>query len=24
VARPPIGGGLVIEVRVPLIDDYDL
>ncbi|TCO43494.1 signal transduction histidine kinase [Kribbella antiqua] len=23
VARPPIGGGLVIEVRVPLIDDYD-
>jgi signal transduction histidine kinase len=22
VARPPIGGGLVIEVRVPLIDDY--
>ena len=20
---PPIGGGLVIEVRVPLIDDYD-
>jgi signal transduction histidine kinase len=24
VARPPIGGGLVIEVRVPLIEDYDL
>ena len=24
VARPPIGGGLVIEVRVPLIDDYEL
>jgi signal transduction histidine kinase len=24
VARPPIGGGLVIEVRVPLIDDYDV
>ncbi|WP_246485942.1 sensor histidine kinase [Kribbella qitaiheensis] len=24
VARPPIGGGLVIEVRVPLIDDYDM
>ncbi|WP_433165562.1 sensor histidine kinase [Kribbella sp. CA-247076] len=24
VARPPIGGGLVIEVRVPLIDDYDI
>ncbi|WP_328333555.1 HAMP domain-containing histidine kinase [Kribbella sp. NBC_00382] len=23
VARPPIGGGLVIEVRVPLLDDYD-
>lgn len=23
VARPPIGGGLVIEVRVPLIDDYE-
>jgi signal transduction histidine kinase len=22
IARPPIGGGLVIEVRVPLIDDY--
>jgi signal transduction histidine kinase len=22
VARPPVGGGLVIEVRVPLIDDY--
>lgn len=24
VARPPIGGGLVIEVRVPLIDDYEI
>ena len=24
VARPPIGGGLVIEVRVPLIDDYEV
>src|SRR5882757_4586883 len=24
VARPPIGGGLVIEVRVPLIEDYDI
>jgi signal transduction histidine kinase len=24
VARPPIGGGLVIEVRVPLLDDYDM
>jgi len=24
VARPPLGGGLVIEVRVPLIDDYEL
>jgi signal transduction histidine kinase len=24
VARPPIGGGLVIEVRVPLLDDYDV
>ncbi|WP_325036217.1 HAMP domain-containing sensor histidine kinase [Kribbella sp.] len=23
VARPPIGGGLVIEVRVPLLEDYD-
>lgn len=23
VARPPVGGGLVIEVRVPLIEDYD-
>jgi signal transduction histidine kinase len=22
IARPPIGGGLLIEVRVPLIDDY--
>ncbi|MGC4940233.1 sensor histidine kinase [Kribbella sp. DT2] len=23
VARPPIGGGLVIEVRVPLLEDYE-